>query len=45
MAVAALYSFLLDRHQSSDYEGVLLVNILTVRLLQLVGMIHTHDTF
>ncbi|CRG88402.1 hypothetical protein PISL3812_05432 [Talaromyces islandicus] len=28
MAVAALYSFLLDRHQASDYEGVLLVNIL-----------------
>jgi hypothetical protein len=33
MAVAALYSFLLDRHQASDYEGVLLVNILTVILL------------
>lgn len=30
MAVAALYSFLLDRHQASDYEGVLLVNILKV---------------
>jgi hypothetical protein len=30
MAVAALYSFLLDRHQASDHEGVLLVNILKV---------------
>ncbi|KAH8694184.1 hypothetical protein BGW36DRAFT_300226 [Talaromyces proteolyticus] len=28
MAVSALYSFLLDRHQASDHEGVLLVNIL-----------------
>ncbi|KAL3482203.1 hypothetical protein BJX99DRAFT_83259 [Aspergillus californicus] len=28
MAVAAIYSFLLDRHQASDIDGVLAVNIL-----------------
>ncbi|KAL1963452.1 hypothetical protein VTN77DRAFT_8353 [Rasamsonia byssochlamydoides] len=28
IAVSALYSFLLDRHQASDYDGVLTVNIL-----------------
>jgi hypothetical protein len=33
MAVAALYSFLLDRHQASDFDGVLTVNILKVNLL------------
>ena len=30
MAVAALYSFLLDRHQASDIDGTLTVNILKV---------------
>ena len=30
MAVAALYSFLLDRHQASDIDGALTVNILKV---------------
>jgi hypothetical protein len=44
MAVAALYSFLLDRHQASDYEGVLLVNILTVILLVFNNMIHANNT-
>lgn len=31
MAVAAMYSFLLDRHQASDYEGNLTVSLLKVR--------------
>lgn len=30
MAVAAMYSFLLDRHQASDYEGNLTVSLLKV---------------
>lgn len=35
MAVSALYSFLLDRHQASDYDGVLTVNILKVKKIPL----------
>lgn len=33
MAVAAMYSFLLDRHQASDYDGNLTVSILKVNFL------------
>ncbi|KAL1867976.1 hypothetical protein Plec18167_008442 [Paecilomyces lecythidis] len=38
MAVAAMYSFLLDRHQASDYEGNL-----TVSLLKLLARFVTMD--
>lgn len=30
MAVSAMYSFLLDRHQAADVDGALTVNILKV---------------
>lgn len=30
MAIAAMYSFLLDRHQAADIDGTLTVNILKV---------------
>lgn len=30
MAVAAMYSFLLDRHQAADIDGTLTVNLLKV---------------
>lgn len=30
MAVSAMYSFLLDRHQAADVDGTLTVNILKV---------------
>jgi hypothetical protein len=30
MALAAMYSFLLDRHQASDVDGAFTVNILKV---------------
>ena len=34
MAVAALYSFLLDRHQSPDIDGAFTVNILRVNCFE-----------
>jgi len=33
MAVSAMYSFLLDRHQAADVDGTLTVNILKVDYL------------
>jgi hypothetical protein len=43
MALAAMYSFLLDRHQASDVDGAFTVNILKVRLPSLFRHPVRHD--